>query len=113
MFLQEFRDGKHEGSIVSTQTIDSLSTDDRKAWRVIRKDLEDSGISIAAYDANRGFIMNWFKTAVSTGAFEKQTGEDESGSIIGEDDLSQSLEDPGQATGLNQALEDVRHDTVG
>lgn len=92
MFLQEFRDGKQEGSIVSTRTVDSLSTDDRKAWRAIRKELEDIGISIAAFDANKDFIVNWFQIAISTGAFEEQTAKDGSSSISSEDDLSKSSE---------------------
>lgn len=90
MFLQDFRDGKHEGSIISTQTVDSVSADERQAWRAIRKELEDDGISVAAFDANKGFVVNWFKIAISTGAFEEQPVEDGPSS---EDDFSQSLED--------------------
>lgn len=110
MFLQEFRDGKHEGSIVSTQTVDSLTTDDKQAWRAIRKELEEIGISIAAFDANKDFIVNWFKTAIDTGALEEETAEEDgSSSILLEDDLSQPFGAPGHDTVLNQPLEDVRH----
>ena len=112
MFLQDFRDGKHEGSIVSIQTIDSLSTDERKAWRAIRKELEDIGISVAAFDANKGLIVNWFKTAISIGAFEEQPADDGSRSILCENDLSQSLEDLENEIGLSQSWEDVGNDTV-
>ena len=114
MFLQEFRDGKHEDSIISSQTVDSLSMDERQAWRAIRKELEDIGISIEAFNANKDYIVNWLKTAISTGAFEDQIAEDGSStSILCEDDLSQSLVDPGQEPVLIQPSEDVRNDTVG
>ncbi|MCJ1263054.1 hypothetical protein MMC22_002924 [Lobaria immixta] len=93
MFMREFRDGKREGSIISTQTVDSLSMDERQAWRAIRKELEEIGISIAAFDANKDFIVNWLKTAIVTGAFEEEAAEeDDSGSLLLEDDLNQSFE---------------------
>ena len=100
--MQEFQDGKHEGSVISTRTVDSLSADERQAWRTIRKDLEDIGISVAAFDANKDFIVNWFKTAISTGAFEEQTVEAETSSVFLRDDLNLALEDPRHDTSLNQ-----------
>lgn len=99
MLLQESRRGKHEGSISSTQTIDSLSTNDRKAWRAIRKELQDMGISITAFEANQDFIMNWFKAAISAGAFDEQA--------VGES--AKSLDHDGVRS---QPLQDSRHDTV-
>jgi ankyrin repeat protein len=72
-FLQEFQDGKHEGSVITNQTVESLSTDEKQTWHTIRKELEDIGITVAAFDANKDFIMNWFKVAIATGAFEEQT----------------------------------------
>ena len=71
-FIEEFRQGKKETSIVSLQTVDSLSADDRAIWRTIRKELEEIGISVAAFDANRDFIFDWFVRAVEAGAFEEQ-----------------------------------------
>ncbi|KAG8529028.1 uncharacterized protein KY384_006718 [Bacidia gigantensis] len=55
-----------EGSIMSTQTVDSLTPAERLAWREIRKDLEGAGISLAAFEANRDFIVNWIADAVET-----------------------------------------------
>ena len=71
-FLEEYRQGRRETSVVSLQTVDSLSTDDKAVWRTIRKELEDIGISIAAFDTNRNLIFDWFIRAVETGAFEEQ-----------------------------------------
>jgi len=53
-------------------TVQSLAQDERDAWRTIRKELEDIGISVAAFDANKDFIMEWFQRALLDGAFEEQ-----------------------------------------
>lgn len=111
-FIQEFRDGKREGSVVSTQTVDSLAADENQAWQAIRKELEDVGVSVAAFDANKDFIVNWFKVAMTTGAFEEQPAEDGSSSILCDDDFGQKLEDMEKDTLLSQPLEDPRHDPV-
>lgn len=71
-FMAEFRQGKKETTIVSLQTVDSHSANDRQVWRTIRKELEEIGISVAAFDANRKFIFDWFVRAVEAGAFEEQ-----------------------------------------
>ncbi|MCJ1469068.1 hypothetical protein MMC07_007700 [Pseudocyphellaria aurata] len=108
IFKKEYRDGKHEGSIVSTQTVESLSADEQQAWRAIRKELEDIGISVEAFDANKDFILNWFKTAISTGALEEQTLEAETSSLLDEDDLSQvdiNMRDDHGMTPLHHATE--------
>ena len=52
--------------------MDSLSTEDRRTWRTIRKDLEDIGITVAAFEANRDFILRWLSHEVETGTFEEQ-----------------------------------------
>ena len=57
-FIEEFHQGKKEASIVSLQIVDSLSADDRVLWRTIHKELEEIGISVAAFDANRNFIFD-------------------------------------------------------
>ena len=63
--------------------MESLSTDDRSTWRAIRKDLEDIGISVAAFEANRDFILGWLSHATETGAFEERNLPDsENGSIL-------------------------------
>ena len=71
-FIEEYRQGRREASVISLQTVDSLSGDDKTLWRTIRKDLEEIGISVAAFDANRTFIFDWFTRAAETGAFAEQ-----------------------------------------
>jgi len=70
--IQDYQNGKHEGSIMTVATVESLSVDDKQTWRAIRKELEDIGVSVAAFDANRSFILDWFRNALVTGAFEEQ-----------------------------------------
>ena len=114
MLLQEFRDGKREGSVISTQTVDSLSPDEKQAWRAIRKELEEIGISVAAFDANKEFILNWLKTAIVTRAFEEETAEeDELSRLLSEHVSSQSFEREGHdGTVLYQPSRDVGNDPV-
>jgi hypothetical protein len=49
---------------------------DKKTWRNIRKELEDIGITVTAFDANKNFIFEWFTKAVVNGAFEEQSPDD-------------------------------------
>ncbi|KAH0562061.1 hypothetical protein GP486_003233 [Trichoglossum hirsutum] len=81
-FMREFREGRREGSVVSVRTVDSLSIDDKQMWRAIRKELEEIGITVAAFDANKDFIMKWFAEAMESGAFDEQIVDDDS--IAGE-----------------------------
>jgi hypothetical protein len=77
-FLQEFKEGKRQGSVISARTVDSLSLNEREVWRTIRKEIEDIGITVAAFDANKHFIFDWFAKALESGAFEEQSLDDAS-----------------------------------
>ncbi|KAF6223229.1 hypothetical protein HO133_000071 [Letharia lupina] len=112
-FIEEFRQGKREASVASLQTADSLSADDRVVWRTIRKELEDIGISVAAFDANRGFIFDWFVRAVETGAFEEQNehGIDEESSYSDERESWSNLEQVRRDTG--RQIERAESESLG
>lgn len=86
--ISDFQQGKRAPSVVSLQTVDSLDPDDKEAWRTIRKELEDIGISIAAFEANKDFIFEWLSNAVDTGAFQEQAVSSPSGSVHSLDVLS-------------------------
>ena len=86
--ISDFQQGKRAPSVVSLQTVDSLDPDDKEVWRTIRKELEDIGISVAAFDANKDFIFEWFSNAVDTGAFQEQAVSSPSGSVHSLDVLS-------------------------
>ena len=57
---------------MSMETLDSLSSQDHAAWRKIRKELEEIGITPHAFEANHKYIFDWFNQAANTGAFEKR-----------------------------------------
>jgi hypothetical protein len=78
---KEFRDGRRQGSVISTQTVGSLSNDDTQAWDAIRKELEDIGITVDAFNANKEFIFEWFENAKTIGAFEEEVANDTSGAL--------------------------------
>jgi len=52
-FMDEVRDGKREGSTVSSHSVDSLSLDEREAWRLLRKELEDVGITPHLFEQHK------------------------------------------------------------
>jgi hypothetical protein len=66
--LQEFREEKHEGSVVSTQTTETLCVTDDQLWCTIREELEHIGIIAVAFDANKDFNFEWFTKVIATGA---------------------------------------------
>ena len=74
------------------QTIDTLAPTDKESWRSIRKELEEIGISIAAFNENRALIMDWFRRAVENGAFQERFAE-ESSSSAADDDTVRDLSD--------------------
>lgn len=57
---------------MSVQPVDSLSKEDRAAWRAIRKELESIGITAEAYEANHDFIRDWLTRALDAGALDEQ-----------------------------------------
>ena len=74
-FVEDFQYGRRQSTVISDQTVDSLSAEDRLTWRTLRKELEEIGITVAAFEANRDFILRWLKRAVETGAFEEQSAQ--------------------------------------
>jgi hypothetical protein len=76
--MRERQDGQHEGSVISVATLESLTPDDKLMWREIRKELENIGIYVAAFDANKNFILEWFQKVLKDGAFEEVGPDDDS-----------------------------------
>lgn len=96
-FLTAFQNGGNENSIASTESFDSLSYEDRKTWRTIRKELEEIGITIDAFEMNRDLIFEWFKRAQRAGLFDEQAivqSKSDSRPIVGPPTLSASLSTP-------------------
>ena len=72
-FISEIRAGKREGSIISATSLDSVAQNDRQTWRVLRRELEDVGISAATIKENQEFIVAWFQKAVAAGDLGETT----------------------------------------
>ena len=69
-FLRDYQKERHEGSEITIETIESISSDEKEAWRTIRKDLQDIGLTVGAFEANKEFILKWFQEGFNSGAFE-------------------------------------------
>jgi hypothetical protein len=69
--MEEIREGKHEGSIISAKNRPELDVDDQEAWTQLRRELEDVGLSPAVLHENMGFIKNWFKEAFAQSWLEE------------------------------------------
>ena len=72
MVLQEHQDERREGSIFSSVSADSLSADGRTQWRIIRKELESKGLTLAIIDKNRELIVNCLATALNSDRIQDQ-----------------------------------------
>ena len=70
--IKEVQEGKLGGSQLSVNSLDSLNDDDRKRWRTIRKQLEAVGVTIAAFEENSAFIIDYIKAAIASGALEEK-----------------------------------------
>ena len=80
------------GSVTSVQTVDSLSTEGRLAWRAFRKELEDVGITAHYLETNHDIIIDSFVRFNATGVSEGQP----------------VTSDDGQATPTNEASSSPR-----
>ena len=65
--IQDYQDGKREGSIFSSFSADSLTPAERMQWRNIRKELEASGLTLTALDNNRDLITQYIVRAFGSG----------------------------------------------
>jgi len=63
--------------VISALTVNSLTDNARSEWRNIRKELENHGITLDMFNANKIFIYHWLERALATGAFEEDIGVEE------------------------------------
>jgi hypothetical protein len=68
-FLREVSAGLHEGSVLSTQTGDSINT--TQTWQQLRRELEDIGITTAVLDEKRDFIVSILRRALEEGIVDQ------------------------------------------
>lgn len=68
-FIDEIRNGRREDSVTSTN---SLSSDEQEAWRVVRKELEDVGITAQLFIEHSVWIKETLQYLKETGALQEQ-----------------------------------------
>lgn len=71
--ITEIRSGKREGSVISIETVDSITRNDREAWDAFRKELEDVGVSSSIIVERRQFLILWLQEAVAAGRLEEDS----------------------------------------
>jgi hypothetical protein len=68
-FIDEVHSGMREDSVVST---DSLSIDEQEAWRIVRKELEDVGITPQLFNQHSVWIKETLQYLKESGALQEQ-----------------------------------------
>ena len=62
-YIGEVKDGTRASSVRSVQTFSSLSPTDEQAWRQVRRELQDIGISPLQFDRNKELIITKLQEA--------------------------------------------------
>jgi hypothetical protein len=68
-YRKEVRSGLHEGSVVSTASVDTINS--RDVWDVLRRELETIGLSSVTVTENQPFITDWLRDAFMRGEMEE------------------------------------------
>ena len=71
LLISEVRAGKREGSIISEPIFDSKVQSDQETWDILRRELEDVGISAEVIVEKRVFLVGWFQEAVAAGRLDE------------------------------------------
>ena len=93
--MAEIRAGQRGGSVVSTQSLDSITRNDRETWGALRRELKDIGISPGIITEKREFILAWFREAVATGKLREADSSNGSESTISSYESDDSAETSG------------------
>ncbi|KFY14625.1 hypothetical protein V492_02509 [Pseudogymnoascus sp. VKM F-4246] len=69
-FIEEVRAGLREGSVVTSSGVtETIDTED--VWLLLRRELEDVGISAVVVEEHHTYISNWLKAAIANGMLEE------------------------------------------
>lgn len=74
--IDEIRAGKREGSVLSLLTVDSSSPSQKSDWRMLRRELQDVGITVELFNQHKHLILQTLQDAITSGALEEQNLED-------------------------------------
>ena len=114
--MAEIRSGKREGSVISTQTLDTAAQNGRETWEALRRELEDVGISLEVINEKRQFIVTWFQEAVAMGKLEEEASshdDDSAISLCKSNDLASTSDCDDVFEQHNQSMMPDPHSTVG
>ena len=101
--IQDSRDGKGDSSIFSSLSVDSLTSDERKKWRIIRKKLQDSGLTLVALDKNRELITRFIAVELGPTEVTEYQEHDDSPPMVenGEETIARPASSIGQSLASN------------
>jgi hypothetical protein len=63
-YIQELRSGKRDSSVLSAHTAGSLTSDEKEAWRQLRKELESVGITPSLFTQHQVLIVEILRKAI-------------------------------------------------
>jgi hypothetical protein len=64
--VEDFKAGRHEGSLISVETMKSVQEGNEDAWDEIRSELKESGITEDEIIENKQFIANYIIEAIQS-----------------------------------------------
>ncbi|KFY26110.1 hypothetical protein V493_04256 [Pseudogymnoascus sp. VKM F-4281 (FW-2241)] len=81
-FIEEVRAGLREGSVVTSSGVtESIDTED--VWLLLRRELEDVGISASVVEEHHAYISNWLKAAISNGMLQEMDNISQRSAVAG------------------------------
>ncbi|OBT79526.1 hypothetical protein VF21_01313 [Pseudogymnoascus sp. 05NY08] len=81
-FIEEVRAGLREGSVVTSSGVtESIDTED--VWLLLRRELENVGISASVVEEHHMYISNWLKAAISNGMLEEMDNSSRRSAVAG------------------------------
>ena len=99
-FLQDYKAGRHEGSLLSVDTARGLQNGDDDVWKHIREELESAGITVEQVTENKKFIADSIISAIQACGLVETSTMPGSGNI-GTDSGSNSFSASTLLSGLN------------
>jgi hypothetical protein len=72
-FLEDYKSGRHEGSVLSVDTIRSIQKGDDDIWNEIQKDFEGAGITPEQLNEHRKLITDTIVKAIQAGGIEQNS----------------------------------------
>lgn len=64
--VEDFKAGRHEGSLISIETMKSVQEGNEDAWDEIRSELKESGITEEEINENKQFIASYIVEAIQS-----------------------------------------------